>query len=320
MIRKYTYYIVLLWTALLGTRNTVQAQRVTAVLDREKILLGEQADLQLKLEDFNPRTTVLNSWFTIPDSANHVEFVKKQPIDTIEINGYTTYVQHIAVTSFDSGRWQLPALQLTIQDNASHKSTVYKADDLFLEVLPVDVSNLKDYHAMKDIAEVKVRSKLWLVILIAVLALAAGYFIWRFIRKKLKARPRVQQPKIKGDPLARALELLATLQKEQPASPAEVKQFFIRLDQAVKQYLAETSYPQALHQTSDELMVAMKTGLHNESVRTQFYQLLRLSDAVKFAKYTPAAPQQQEAVTSAMATVKHIDQLRQKTAHVNGVV
>ncbi len=319
MIRKYTYHIILLWAGLCAM-YTLQAQRATAVLDREKILLGEQADLQLKLEDFNPRTTVLSAWFVVPDTANHIEFFKRQPIDTIDINGYSSFIQHIAVTSFDSGRWQLPPLQITILDNASGKSTVYKTENLFLEVLPIDVSNLKDYHAMKDIAEVKVASKLWLIILVVAAALLLVYIAWRLVRKKLKGRKRVQKPKIKGDPLANALEQLNKLQKEQPATPAEVKQYFIRIDHTVKQYLADTSYPQALQQTTDELMVACKTVLDNETIRTAFYQLLRLCDAVKFAKYIPAAEQQQQAVATAITAVKQIDQLRQKTAHANGVV
>lgn len=133
----------------------VSAQKIAAALDREKILLGEQVTLQLKLEELNPAAVSCAAWFSLADTANHIEVVKREPIDTVNLNGTITYVQRITITSFDSGKWVLPALQVSVEDKQTGKQTILTATPLSLEVLPVDISNLKNYHDIKDIIEVK---------------------------------------------------------------------------------------------------------------------------------------------------------------------
>ncbi len=82
---------------------TSVAQSATATADRDKILIGEQITIELKVRDINTRMAPLTAWFSLPDTVNHIEVVKRSPIDTITLNGITTYTQNITVTSFDSG-------------------------------------------------------------------------------------------------------------------------------------------------------------------------------------------------------------------------
>jgi hypothetical protein len=60
-------------------------------------------------------------------------------------------------------------------------------------------------------------------------------------------------------------------------------------------------------------MVTLIVYLQDEKRRTAFYQLLRLTDVVKFAKYIPEAVQNNEAVETAIASLQHIDQLIKQT-------
>lgn len=316
----YTYCIFLL--AGIGSFTSLQAQRVSVSLDREKILLGEQVTLELRVEDVNPRTSFVKEWFPLPDTANHIEFLQRSPIDTVDINGNNTYVQKIIFTSFDSGHWQLPPLAATVQETTTGKATVLKNPDLFIDVLPVDVSQLKDYHEMKDIATVKVKDYTWYIVAAVALGLLLLWLLWKFVIKKLLARPKKAAPPVTpADALQTALAQLAALKAEQPTSGPAIKQWFTRLDDICRTYIAQTLQPRALQYTSDELMVALKGGFSSDQLRTDFYQLLRLCDAVKFAKYIPEREQQLQAVDKAGDCIKQIDQtLRQQTAHVNGVV
>ena len=92
--------------------NASFSQNISATIDREKILIGEQITLQLKAENITPQTQHITGWFSLPDSGNHIEVVKRSPIDTLNINGTTSYFQNITLTSFDSGNWQLPPLRI----------------------------------------------------------------------------------------------------------------------------------------------------------------------------------------------------------------
>ncbi len=66
------------------------AQKVTTTIDRDKILLGEQIELQLKIE-LNSSGTLVDEWFNLPDTFNHMEIVKRLPIDTLQIQGQQVY-------------------------------------------------------------------------------------------------------------------------------------------------------------------------------------------------------------------------------------
>ncbi len=289
------------------------AQQASATVDREKILLGEQIILQLKLEDFNPRTSFIVSWFHVPDTINHIEVVKRQAVDTIDVGGLTTYVQEITITSFDSGKWQLPPLILTAQDKASGAQTQIKASDISIEVLPVDVSNLAGYHDIKDIIEVKVQNNPWIIGIIALVTLLSVIALIRLMRKKQKA-VIVAKPLLRGTPLERAMEKIEVLQKENLPAKKQTKLFYSKLDVICRDFLEEEFHIHALQSTSDELMIQLSVYLQQESMRTKFYQLLRLSDAVKFAKYIPAEDQNKEAVHTAIKSLQNFDDLMQ---HIN---
>ncbi|RFM26577.1 hypothetical protein [Deminuibacter soli] len=318
----YTYVFGLL--ACIFCCTTAHAQRLSVTTDRDKILLGEQVMLELRLEDVNPRTSDIKEWFVIPDTANHIEVLQRQAIDTVDIGGSNTYVQRIVFTSFDSGRWQLPPFSVTVIDKATGKANVFNRPDLYIDVLPVDVSQLKDYHEMKDIAVVQVKSYTWIIIGAVAIGLLIIWLLWKFVIKKMLAKPKKAVPAaVKGDALQTALQQLAQLKTERPDTPAAVKAWFIRLDDTCRNYTAQTALPRALQLTTDELMVALQAKLANTQLRTDFYQLLRLCDAVKFAKYVPDYAQQQQAVDTAVDCIRQTDQTLKSqqtttaTAHVN---
>ena len=68
-------------------------KKITATTDRNKILIGEQVELVVKAEELNARTSTLQSWFSITDSTGHIQVLKRDAIDTVELNGFTTYIQ-----------------------------------------------------------------------------------------------------------------------------------------------------------------------------------------------------------------------------------
>ena len=117
------------------------AQKISATVDRDKILIGEQIELKILVTDVDKNTADVSQWFNLPDSFNHFEIVKRLPIDTISNSGLVSYSQKIMLTSFDSGYWQIPAANVSFNDKQS-----INAMPINISVLPVDVSNLKDYH------------------------------------------------------------------------------------------------------------------------------------------------------------------------------
>ncbi|QEC68785.1 hypothetical protein FRZ67_16270 [Panacibacter ginsenosidivorans] len=294
------------------------AQKVSVTADRNKILLGEQIIMQLKAEDINPRTSVLQNWFILSDSTDHIKIVKKEPIDTIEINGYTTYLQKITITSFDSGRWQITPSPIILQDNATGKKTLLKTGSVVVDVLPVDVSGLQDYHALKDILDVEAKPDYTLYILIAgsvIVLVIAVLLLRKMFAKKNLAPPK---PVYKGTALEYALQQIKELQQQNLIAGNQVKLFYTKLNNICREYFSTQLTVNASQTTSDELMLTLIVYLQDEKKRTAFFQLMRLTDAVKFAKYIPDATQHEEAIQTAVASLQHIDQqIKQTKQHDN---
>lgn len=280
------------------------SQTLSASLDREKILLGEQVTLTLKLEDLNPGTSYLVGWVNLPDTGNHIEVVKRNTIDSVEVNGYQSYVQNIVITSFDSGKWNLPAIQIVVHEKNSEKQAVVKADPLTLEVLPVDVSDLKNYHDIKDIIDVEVKNDKWALITVIIITVIAAIALMVLLRYKKKAAP----PTKANVPGASLLEWAMTeLQKlQQQNFPPKI--FYTKLDEIYREYFDEELGLHSKHLTSDEMMIRLKVYLQEENIRTKFYQAVRLTDAVKFAKYIPGVEQNAEAITITKRIIEQIDQ------------
>ncbi len=277
------------------------SQSISATIDRDKIVLGEQITLELKADGLNPQTASLSRWFAIPDTANHIEVVKRSPIDTLTINGTLSYMQTITLTSFDSGAWQLPPLFVLVQKGGERKDSLF-ANKLTLQVLPVDISNLKAYHPLKDIIDVEVKPNYLLIALVIALVIFSAiilYFV--FFKKKQKQKPAVV-PLIAARSLYEtAIEQLNLLQKQNPSSTI----FYTKMDEICRTFLQHQLNIRALQSTSDELMLQLNHYLQNDE-RTQFYQLLRLMNAVKFAKYQPDESQKITDINTAKGGIQNI--------------
>ena len=122
--------------------GNLYGQKISANVNRTRIFIGEQIILKLSVEQTQPGI----QWFQFPDTLNHLEIVTRSKIDTVSAGGFLNFSQTVSITSFDSGRWQFPALavaginQITMPIN--------------IDVVPVDVSKKKDYNDIKDIEEV----------------------------------------------------------------------------------------------------------------------------------------------------------------------
>src|SRR5690242_6736627 len=90
--------------------SSLQAQdiKATAQLDTNSILVGQQAQIELKIEYKADKGNFKIQWPTLNDTIiSKVELVGKSKIDTSVLNKEEPYVlqqkQTLTITSFDSG-------------------------------------------------------------------------------------------------------------------------------------------------------------------------------------------------------------------------
>ncbi|MCY7421873.1 MAG: hypothetical protein LH478_09050 [Chitinophagaceae bacterium] len=272
-------------------------QTVTAIVDRDKILIGEQINLLLKTDNIQAVT----QWFNLPDTVSHLEVVKRSKIDTIDIAGNTIYQQNIVITSFDSGHWQLPALTLVGGNNAN-----FTTPPIELDVLPVDVTQLQDYHDIKDIVEVQQQTSYLSIILIALITLVSLIAVILLMRKKRAVA--IKAPQLTGNlsPLEWARQELNKLKTENLFAQNRAKQHYQQLTDITRQFFHLQLRHKSLHQTTDEWMVHLQSLPVSPDTKTSFLQLLRLADTVKFAKYQPPAFENEQSIPVALQMVERV--------------
>jgi hypothetical protein len=287
-------------------QDSLSAQSVSAVLDRDKILLGEQVTLRFNLNSVNHLTSFVTAWPELNDTINHIEIVKRNSIDTVTVNGLNSYEQNFTLTCFDSGKWQLGPFNFLIQDKTSGKQIKLVTPVIYLTVLPVDVSTMKDYHPIKDVIEVGTTFN-WLPVIIVACVLVAAIIIYVIIKKR-KKKP-VSEPKIilKGTPLERAIEKLQQLKNDPLASPSEIKKFHSDIDMICRQYFEEMLHIKVMPSTNGELFARLNVYMQDMPLRYEFHQIFELNGGVKFAKYLPVEQESKSLLTAVILCLQKID-------------
>ncbi|MEP7278223.1 MAG: hypothetical protein ABI813_06260 [Bacteroidota bacterium] len=274
---------------------------VKATINRDKIMIGEP--VELKLEAKMPSGTNAQ-WFPL-DSLLHFEFIDKGKIDTINTADIRTCRQTLIITSFDSGRWNLPSLPLTIGNKE------YLTDSLPVSVAYSNFDPKQDYHDIKDIIEVEhtaTRYVNWIVLALALLS--AGALVY-FLRKKITPQQpaAVKKSLSKLTPLQEALEAIDELHKRGYTEQLRTKVFHTDLNNILRYYLYRKTLVATMEKTSGELMLQLKQFNLSPTDFTTLAQVLRMNDAVKFAKYQPAGDENEQAIETIRRSIEQLDTL-----------
>ncbi len=253
---------------LLFTFHFANAQQ-NATPDRSSIRTAEPIHVQLiSIAPSN------NDAFIIPDSIPHFDiWSRSQP----QRNG-DTLVQNITITSYDSGQFVFPELKIM-----GAKATVH-TNSFIIDVQPVNVDSLKDYHDIKDIIEVPPVPQWPYILGIGLIAVLSIVGVYRFIKKTKITKEIKKQFVPVGNPFDNAMQALSEL--ETKISTQKPAIFFTQLIDIYRRYLAESRNWRSLQQTGDELILQAKPILNHE-LFYQFANTIRLADAAKFAKYNP---------------------------------
>ena len=254
-----------------------------ATVDKNKILIGEPFQLSLQLTTGAGKPIRFISIDTIP----HFEILEKGLIDTSTVNNIVVIKQVSRLTSFDSGRWLIPAFKLAGSPNI-------RSDTIGIDVGFAPFDRTKDYNDIKEIIAVPVQKEesnwYWYAAIAVVVALLIIYFL----RKK---KPKVVTPDSTIDPFKEAIHQLDNLKKENLPEKGEIKQYYIRLVDIFRLYVFRQKKIMSLQKTMDDLIIQVKLLKLSPEEYNKLAQALRLADFVKFAKYIPNAQDNQDAFT-----------------------
>ena len=293
---------------LLGlTYGFAQSPTLKTTVDKKQILIGEQ--LKYNVEASFPVNAYRIGWFSVPDSFSHFEVVTRGKIDTIEKNGVLTYKQTLTLTSFDSGIYAIPALPINFEPVVSDTTL-----SLFTDSIPVNISfspldSTKTFHDIKSIIEVKddIPLLLWISGGALFILLIVGII---YLVKYLRSRKKTESIfKSKLTPFDEAMQSLNDLQKEQLLYNGEVKQYHTRLTDIFKRYVSRKMEKDVLNLTSSEMLISLNDTLLSKNDTSLIAGSLRMSDAVKFAKFYPHKEESEAALSDTKKVIEQIEKL-----------
>lgn len=300
---------LLIWSLLAWLFSALpghgQAPMVSAMIDRDTILIGEQTTIHL-------RASVADSLYctmpVAPDTLTMVvEVIGQAEIDPkLDRNG-RDYYRQITITAFDTGHHAIPPFEFIVYDSL-HRDTLHSQPlSLYVENVVVDTT-----QAPKDIKPVTIipapflsgdyQWMWWLLLLIPI-----GVLIWYMLHRKKRSgkNPVAPVPEVPADIVA--LEALEQLEQEKLWQKNHHKAYHSRLTEIIRRYIEARFNIPALEQTSEVVLVMFKhvqTDRDNQTLEN-LGRMLRLGDAVKFAKYVPLAQENELSMTNARQFVEH---------------
>jgi len=284
-----------------------QSPTLRSGVDKRQILIGEQ--LKFQVEATFPSNAYQIIWFNVPDSFSHFEVVTRGKIVNSENKGITTRRQTFILTSFDSGIYAIPALPISFDSLSGNKSI-----NVFTNPIPINISfspqdSSKTFHDIKTIIEVKDEIPLWMWIAgaaLIILLIVIIIYLVKYFRSRKKSEVLFNS---KLTPFDEAMQSLVSLQKEQLLTKGAVKLYHTRLADTFKRYLSRKTQKNVLNLTSSDILLLLNDTLLTKADTSLVAGSLRMTDAVKFAKYLPPASESEAALIHTKQVIEQIEKL-----------
>lgn len=288
---------------ILATAPKAYAQKLTA--DTSGLTIGQQINLNLEITIEKGEKV---EWPSLLDTlTKSVEIVRRSAIDSVvdAVSGSKTYLQKLAITSFDTGFHVVPPVTFRVFKDGAADFTSKETAPFLLSVSGVDVDMEAEIKDLKPVMEAPytLRDFLpWILLLLAVALLAVlGWFYYQS-RKKNKPLIKLTLRHPKPAHLI-ALEELELLKTEQLWQKGQIKDYYSRLTDILRSYFELRFNVNAAEMTSDEIIASMKDELSDAQRLNDLKKILSLADMAKFAKARPLGADNELSHTLAVAIV-----------------
>ncbi len=273
---------------------------VKTSVDRNRITLGEPFVLELQLQ--YPEKTGLTKIPVMPDSLQHFDILEEMKADSAINSGLIIITKRYRMTSFDSGHWAIPAFSV------SAGKIISKSDTLGIDVMTVPLEG-NSYNDIREIIEVDAEPfdwKRWVAIGITALVIILG--LWYFLKNRKKPRPLPMEFDSKLSPLEQALQSLKKLREENAIEKGEAKRFYSGIYDTLRVYLLRQYKLPVMSSTTGDVLLKLKGDYLDTDELAGLASVLRIADAVKFAKYPSSSEEASASIDLVEKVIRNLNQ------------
>lgn len=266
-----------------------QEVNVISAFDTSRIYLGDQINYTLTID--KPVSYILSVPVFKDTLQKNLEILKGPLTDTSFLkDGRIRIRNRYLVTSFDSGFYQLQPVyaEMSSENGIKRFYSDYAALEVMrLKIAPQDTAArifdiIKPYRAPVTLGEILP----WL--LLAGVAAALILLLIRMIRKMRIKKTGETAEYIKEPAHVIAFRELEKLKEETLWQKGEIKLYYSRLTEILRQYLENRFGVYSLELTTPETLTELKkTGFKDDENFRKLKTSLTGADLVKFAKHNP---------------------------------
>ena len=289
-----------------------QSPTVQTSADKKDILIGEQLKVKIKA-NFQSGEFRIKDWLSIPDSIAHFDIIEKGKPDTIVYKDNSKAIeQTIIFTSFDSGKWVIPAFHVNLDPSQNDTANKLFTDPIAVNVLYSPPDSTNQLRDIKPIIEVSITDYTWYYIAGGIIILLLiGFLVWKYIKNREQKPAAFVESKL--SPFEEAMQELKKLDQYNLQNAAEIKLYHTRLSDIFKRYLGRKQNKNLANRTTGDLLINIgENGFSQENISTLAIAL-RCNDAVKFAKYLPARAETEDCNLKIKESINLIEQKTENT-------
>lgn len=283
---KYILLFILLFGWGTG-RLLAQSIEYGAELDTTYMMIGDQQHLRFVVK--SDRALGVRFPLLKDTVVGGVEIIAGPERDSVRGKDGTWLLREsYVITAFDTGVYVLPSYPITVE-NGDYNS-VLRTEPLAFAVNTYKVDEQQgnyDIVALRQTPLNFAEILPWLLWIAGGL-LAAALIVWYVVRRK-KNRPLfAAEKKVYVPPYVAAMKKLERLKEEKLWQAGRVKEYYTRLTDTVRQYVADELQIPAMEQTSFETVRELERNTQVDARDAEkISALLQTADFVKFAKSTP---------------------------------
>jgi len=279
----------ILFIFIIIARAGSQEVNVTSAFDTSRIFIGDQVYFTVTLE--KPAALNLNLSQFRDTLTGKIEILSGPVRDSSVINDtHIRITDKYLVTSFDSGFYQVPPVFAEMKDGNMLKR--FFSDYAPLEVSRVKITppdtTAKIFDIIKPYRAPVTAGEILPWFLLALIITAVAWWLRRYIRNRRQSKPEVVAV-VNPDPAhVTAFRELEKLKEQKLWQKGEIKLYYTRLTEILRQYLENRFSVSSLELTTEETLdTLLKTGFKNDSSYILVKTVLTNADLVKFAKFKP---------------------------------
>ena len=299
-MRRYILFLMATF-ALLGGLNA-QNVEVEGKVNDTKVQVGKPFTLDLSLK-------VPYGWFVewndfaIDTLSEQLDIIKRSEVErTADADSNVIVKQQLTLMTFDTGQIQVPAVGLTYAKSFDDPDRLKAyTDPINLYSTTITVDTTMAYKPIVEPIAAPVQMKEVFPWILAVLLLALVVFgIW-YWRKHRKAKVDADGNIVRGPvipPYDKAVGDLENLRQQKLWQSGKVKEYFSSLTDIAREYIEGQFGVNAVEMTTDDILEEVKPLHFSQETYNKLKETMEVADLVKFAKYSAANLESENAMNS----------------------